>query len=566
MSQDKSAQLRLDVMDDAGRPSPFRAELIRDGRVVERIWSNTGQGVIDTQPGPASVLVRRGIDHDAVSVDLDLPAGTTDRPVRLRRRLDVRSMGWHCGEAHMHVQHSKTDPPRTFRDGARMAAGDGLDYVLLAPAWDETFKWLEVQELERRCLDASTADVVVGWNLESPKSYMSHDDGGRSGNLHCFGHGWTISLMDLSAGPGLFTGGPAFGAIHEVHRQGGVVGCAHPVRSTFGHGGNFISNWASELPFDFVAGAAYDAIDVLNDSPLLFFQSERLWYALLNMGYRVAATGNTDGALGATSAVGRFRTYAKIDGEFSWATLADAIRAGRTVATSGPLAMFEVDGRDVGSELPADGRPRRATIRAWSGPLPGETILAIQLVRNGEIIRAWDLRDENAREWATSFDVAEEEFAWYSVRVVSPSRDVPSLSLWGPHAYELAATSAVYFLPDGFRRPQPAQARLRLQVTDDAGRAIAAEAAVTDAGRLVATHRVPPEGAELVVPATASLVISADGFAPQQRTVFLDCPSLFDYSRNIGTVWPSFYSPETYDELRRRLGCLAMSVTLRSEG
>ncbi|MEX0777009.1 MAG: CehA/McbA family metallohydrolase [Phycisphaeraceae bacterium] len=565
MSERKVARLQLEVKDHAGRPSPFRAELIRAGKVIQRRWSDSGSCVIDTDAGSASVLVRRGLDHDAVAADLNLDTGTTVHTVTLRRRFDAAALGWYAGEAHMHVLHGKNDPPSSIADGGRMAAADGLDYLLLAYYWDDTFGWLPEAELDRRCRQASRPGVTIGWNVETPKCYMNKDDGGRSGNLHCYGHGWTLGLKDISKGPAFFHAGPAYQVIQEVHRQGGIVGCAHPVRSSFAYGGNFVSNWASELPFDFVAGVGYDAIDVLNDSPLLFFQSENLWYTLLNMGYRVAATGNTDGALGATAAVGRYRTYTKIDGAFSWDAVARGVRAGRTVATSGPMALFQVDGQDVGAELPADGKRRRATIQAWSGPLPGETIQAVQLVRNGQIVRAWDLALEKPREWNTSLEIGEDRFAWYSVRVISASGDPHSVWLWGEHLYELAVTSAVYFLPQGFERPQPAQARVWVQALDPAGDPIAAEVAVHDNAALVARHALGRAGAELVMPATASVVIAAQGFEPQQRVLFVDCPELFNYSRNIGMVWPSFYSPETYDELRRRLDHLKLTVTLQRQ-
>jgi hypothetical protein len=132
-----------------------------------------------------------------------------------------------------------------------------------------------------------------------------------------------------------------FRIIQQVRRQGGAMGCAHPFRFWFAQG-NFVSNWPSELPFDFVAGAPYDAVDVLNDSPLLFAESLRFWYTLLNLGYKVAGTANTDGHLAAATGLGRYRTYVHTGGSFTWEGLVAALRAGRVVASSGPFVLFEV--------------------------------------------------------------------------------------------------------------------------------------------------------------------------------------------------------------------------------
>ena len=567
MPNEATARLKLTVTDDAGRPCPFRAEWGEPLR-VERVWSGTGEAEIETAPGRTSLLVRRGIHYDAAALDVDLRAcEAVAREVTLRQRFDPRAMGWYGGESHMHVLHGRDDPPRTIADGGPMAAADGLDYLQLCSAWEPTFGWPAPDELDRQCAAASTPHTVVGWNLETPKCYFGEDHGGRKGNLHCFGHGWTVGLRDISRGRAFFRTPPNFRIIQEVHRQGGIVGCAHPMRASFGHGGNFISNWASELPFDFVAGVPYDTLDILNDSPLLFFESERLWYTLLNLGYKVAGTGNSDGALGTTRGLGRYRTYTRIDGAFSWEALAEAMRAGRNVATSGPFVLFEADGEPPGAEFAADGTPRRATIRAWSGPLPGETLTAVQLVRNGEVIRAWDLHAENAREWETTLELADDEFAWYCVRALSLSRDPASVALWGDRLYEAAVANPVYFLPDGFERPRPAPARVSLRVTDETGAPVAATVSVHDGAGEIARHEVPASGeATLATPGTASLIIEAPGCEPAVRNLFMDCPELHDYIRNIGLVWPSFFSPETYRVLRQRLGGLKLSVALKRRG
>ncbi len=443
---------------------------------------------------------------------------------------------------------------------ARIAAGDGLDYIQLADAWEPTFKWLSAEELNKMAREATTKHVVVGWNTETPKCYMSEDDGGEKGNLHCYGHGCPVGLKDISKGWEFFHTGPNFRIIQEIHRQGAVVGCAHPMRFWFNKG-NFVSNWASELPFDFVAGAGYDSIDILNDAPILFFESERLWWNLLNMGYKVPGTGNSDGNLGAERGVGRFRTYTKISGEFSWDKIADGIRKGACVASSGPFVLFDVDGQDSGAEFPADGKMRKASIRAWSSPLPGETLLSVQIVRNGEVVRAWDLHGQNLRDWKTATEIGDGEFAWYAVRVLSTCRERSS-ARWQPGVYELAVASPVYFLPAHYQRPKPAIANVALTLVDGKGNPLSAQVTVIDADTELNTVDVPASGiATFPAPPTASLRIRSPGRPEQIRSIYMDS-ELFDYCRNMNTVWPSFFSPETFTELREMLGRLKVKITI----
>ena len=59
--------------------------------------------------------------------------------------------------------------------------------------------------------------------------------------------------------------------------------------------------------------------------------------SLPQLGYRVAAVGGTD-KMWACMPVGGVRTYAQLgDAEFTFANWAQAVRAGRTFTTSGPL-------------------------------------------------------------------------------------------------------------------------------------------------------------------------------------------------------------------------------------
>lgn len=556
-----AAVLELVIADETGAALPFRAELWRGTWDFKRYFSDNGRLAIDTAPGPATLLVRHGIDYDAVEMAIDIPRGALTRHVTLRRRFDARAMGWWGGENHMHVLHGRKDPPATFADGARIAAADGLDCIQLAYAWEPAFAWLPADQLDRMAREASTPRVLVGWNVEAPKCYMGEDDGGEKGNLHCFGHGWTMGLKDISRGHAFFHTGPNYPIIQEIRRQGAAVVCAHPVRFWFNKG-NFVSNMASELPFDFVAGTPYDGIDILNDSPKLFADSERLWWNLLNMGYKVAGTGSSDGHLGSGRGAGRYRTYLRTDGPFTWDKGAQAIRDGACIATSGPFVQFDVDGRTCGAEFPADGKARPARLRAWSGALPGEVLLAVQIVRNGEIIRAWDLRSQRLRHWSADIELADSEYAWYAVRVLSTCADPWSLRVWGPHVYELAVANPVYFLPPGFERPRPTPATVLLTVRDRAGKPLPAKVRILDAGVEVAAAAIDASGqATLTMPATASLVISSPGCADVRRSVYMDT-EIFDYCRGVGGCYPSFYTPETWRNLAARLRNLKLTVTM----
>ncbi len=555
-------RVSLTVTDDSGKPIAFRAELWGANEpAVAATWAGGGKGQLVAPAGKYALVVRRGFDYDAVDLPIELK-GDVAKSVVLKKRFDAQAMGWYCGESHIHGQHGKEDPPFTFEEAATKCEGDGLDFLQVAFAWEKTFSWIPSKELEAWSKRASKPGVHITWNIETPKCYFSEDHGGRKGNLHCMGHGWTVALRNNDKGLDFFDRrGPAYKIIQEIHEQGAVVGCAHPLRSGFSHHGNFVSNWASELPFDYVAGAGYDALDILNDSPKLFFQSEALWHNLLNMGYKVAAAGNSDGAVGA-SAPGRYRTYVKVDGAFTFGKAADAIRDNATIASSGPFVQFEVDGKGPGAEFPADGKRHTATVQAWSGPLVGEKLVSVQVLRNGEVIQAWNLREQNLRQWQGSFELGDKEYAWYTVRVSSLCRDRRSCFLWGEHCYEVAVPSAVFFMPRGYKRPQAAVANVKFEIADAQGKPLPAQVAVFDAGRPIGTHHVAADGrASFSCPATATFAVSAKGFKDRGLSVFHDS-RVYDYSLNMNEVWPSFYTPEAWQVLRQMLSDVTFKVVM----
>lgn len=107
------------------------------------------------------------------------------------------------------------------------------------------------------------------------------------------------------------------------------------------------------------------------------------WYRYLNCGYFVAAVGGTD-KMSACTAVGTVRTYAHLDGEFTYDAWKEAVRRGNTFVTYGPLMGFSVEGRPAGSriEMPAGGGSVGLEWELASVTVP---MSRVELVVNGEI-------------------------------------------------------------------------------------------------------------------------------------------------------------------------------------
>ncbi|MFL5246052.1 MAG: CehA/McbA family metallohydrolase [Gemmataceae bacterium] len=103
-------------------------------------------------------------------------------------------------------------------------------------------------------------------------------------------------------------------------------------------------------------------IDSFEDSP---FDVLSDWYLLLNCGYSlplVGASGKENNGM----AMGSMRTYARLQEResFTYSNWIEAIRAGRTFATNGPLISFQVDGEMAGTALRLDSPRSTLHVRA----------------------------------------------------------------------------------------------------------------------------------------------------------------------------------------------------------
>lgn len=83
----------------------------------------------------------------------------------------------------------------------------------------------------------------------------------------------------------------------------------------------------------------------------------------------------------------------------------------------------------------------------WHVPGDAVPLREPQLVRNGEVVRAFYIRG-GSTEFEIAFDVEEAERAWYLARRL------------GSNGYQIAITSPVYFAAPGSAAPEPAVARV----------------------------------------------------------------------------------------------------------
>src|SRR5262249_23745909 len=119
--------------------------------------------------------------------------------------------------------------------------------------------------------------------------------------------------------------------------------------------------------------------------------TERLWFALLNLGNRLAASGSTDAALGRlqTPSPGDRRVYCPADA-LTYPAVVRALRQGPAFATNGGpvFPFFTVDGHGPGATLrPARDSAHKAEVEVRClHPLK-----RAELYRRGRVVKAFDV-------------------------------------------------------------------------------------------------------------------------------------------------------------------------------
>ncbi|HVX65702.1 MAG TPA: CehA/McbA family metallohydrolase [Bryobacteraceae bacterium] len=525
-------------------------------------------------PGEAVVTVNRGFDYAGVERKASPgPGERAELVFLLRRRTPLRRLGWYAGDNHAHMIHGERTLAVDFDSVALAGRAEGLDYMSVAQHWPVPHATPAV--LTEACRRVSTPDFPLFWNMEMPKNFWRGDVS------HSMGHGWTLGVRDTGAGGGNLieeldalnawdyesgkTPAPNFESHALIHAAGGLAAYTHPTTSWRGKWGGqggfpveedkFISNLAQELPYDTVTGPTYDTLDVITSSAR-DTRPQQLWFMLLNHGYRIPGTASSDCTFDRPGGAvpGQARTYTRIEGGFSRDRIAAAMKAGRNIATSGPLILLEIGPHQIGDVVPVRG-PRRfeLRVRAWAAGTAGARLAKVEVIRNGEIVRAFAV--EGGRTiFEMRFPITEKGTAWYVARA------------WGAAEGEAALTNPIYFEGPDYRPPQPARARVIAAIIDAAtgapldGRCTI----VTMQGgtpRTLRTEDFRSGRLALEVPGTARLTVQAPGYAPETKSIFMDSPELLDMALNMRAE--QILNWETYEKIRSLLGEIKLDFRLR---
>lgn len=414
---------RISVTDAKGHPLvPSTHQARFDGQTGRVFFYADGVLDMEVPAGEITVTVARGlaapVERRTVSIDA---GGRTGVDVELSPVWDSRAAGWRSGDQHFHLNYGgpyRLDP----EDLALVLRGEDLDMATpLVANLHERFG-------EQR---------LFGWGERGESPLVRFGQEVRS---HFLGHIGLIGTDELFWpwvwGPGYEVYGLDDRTNAEVTEhargQGGIAVYVHPSGAD-----PFAVPSAPGLPVELVADGVLGDVQAMEIACLWTDEvgTAEVWYHLLNLGHPVAATSGSDVMLNfyRTMAPGVTRTYAHTGGAADFDAYLEAMTAGRSFVTNGPLVDFTLDGAMPGEVVAAD------AAASWSLALhTAVPVGTIEVIVNGEVVSSVAAGSDAHQSFEGEIDLP--DGGWVALRVTGPET-----TTWpGMDSYAFAHTSPVW--------------------------------------------------------------------------------------------------------------------------
>lgn len=438
---------KFEIRDSDGRIYPAQSKRLAPDFFFQRhIYRGDGE-TVSLPPGNYTIQCSRGPETIPETKKLTVGDKPTELVYRVNRWIDPSTAGWWSGDHHIHaagcLHYQSPTEGVDPGDMIRHIMGEDLK-VGCCLTWGPCFDY------QKRFFTGEVAE-------QSRYPYTLRYDVEVSGfGSHASGH---LNLLNLKQQ--IYPGGeskdhwPTLGlnTLRWAKRQGGICGPAHSsiglshfvgrVPNTEGKDGeNSLPNF--NIPaFDGI-GANEFIVDVTHEVPgpdgkpvpavdfISTMNTDRvaewnMWYHVLNCGFRVAASGETDFPCMSGERVGIGRVYAQVDGRLTFGKWVQSIADGRSYVSDGQchLLDFTATGPNVdapvrmglnGSELKLD-IPREVSFSADGAALmEGKGYVLAELIVNGESVAARSLRADGAVHEVT-FKHSFKESGWAAIRV-----------------------------------------------------------------------------------------------------------------------------------------------------
>jgi TolB protein len=388
-------------------------------------FHSTGEFEVTVPAGDIRVEALRGFEWVPADETVHAtPGATVTVDLRMERLADPRQSNWVSGDTHVHDLHEGRYglTQQEFFDQLRAddlhVTGDliHMDGTKLMGRWSD---------LTGEDYSGSTDDYILRYTQEFRGSF---------GHVSLLGP--TDFIMPLSGG----TAGSPYPSdglklmyLDSINALGGIGGFLHPYTPNGLDPKTPEFAAQSDIPIHALLGRGdfYDVVSIASDE----MAGADMYYHMLNVGVRLPASGGTDNFSNVwrDPSGGTARTYARLDGPLTWQNWIEAVRAGRTMATNGPLLFAEVDGQEPGSELSARDHVTVSVDLATIAPVD-----VIEIVADGSVVRSIPV-EQGQSELTLSESVPVNGARWIAVRARGGK------ARYSGDNYTFAHTTPVYF-------------------------------------------------------------------------------------------------------------------------
>jgi TolB protein len=464
------ARLHLDIKDSKGRAGFARVSITdAAGRFYApaNAWIS-GDDSFDRRER----RVEAHYFHAQGAEEIDVPAGAVTVEILhgFERRFEQRQVTATAGQV-ANLAVNLDEGTWTVPDAAQWVSADVHVHMNYGGEYRNTAAHL-VMQAEAENLSIVNSFLVnkeqrfpdIAYNgkqrdpASKPNALVVH---GQEFHTSYWGH---LGLLDIAGGvilPG-YAGYPntAASSLYPMnadvadiaHARGALVGYVHPFDDYPEPIAKPHETLTMELPVDVALGKV-DYMEILGFSD--HRSTARVWYQLLNLGFRIPAAGGTDAMANFASLrgpVGMNRVYARVaGGEVKPEEWMAALKAGHSFATNGPLLGFHLGGAGIGDELTFDGPQQSVKFS-----LRLQSIVAVdhlELVCNGRVVRSF-IAQRGVDHGEFSGSIALKDSGWCVARASTDAGRYPVLD-----TYVYATTSPIYVTVAGRKPRSPEDAR-----------------------------------------------------------------------------------------------------------